>query len=286
MKETNVRRAIIDALNTTVPKSYRRAQGGTSGIGHTNYKATNQPRKILAQLRTIYGHLSPGKKETNDNRFKTPWNHANKTIKDYFNCLKECYVAALWTKLAYTIEQLMDKVITSVQLTGLYPMALLEWNGFKEDNKTWPELKLHFTEAYDLLITIGGGTAQFAGYHGANVTVDDDEDSLTTITNTITNMHLSNNANAQAIHDNMASQYNNRNTRTTRSHRPIGTHGPWARRRPTYITGPQQCYVVLTTTTPTTTPPSQIAYNMQQPIPAPPPIMGTPQQMLPYGRSG
>mmetsp|Transcript_29745 Transcript_29745/g.64078 ORF Transcript_29745/g.64078 Transcript_29745/m.64078 type:complete len:236 (+) Transcript_29745:251-958(+) len=151
--ETNVQRAIINALNTAVPKSYRCAQGGTFGIGHTNYKAMTQPRDILAQLQNLYGRPSPGEKETNNNRFKLAWDHANKTIEDYFHRLEECYVTALCAKPAYTTEQLIDKTIMSIQLTGLYPTALLEWNRFKNDNKTWLELKLHFTEAYNLLIT-------------------------------------------------------------------------------------------------------------------------------------
>lgn len=99
---------------------------------------------------------------------------------------------------------MIDKAVTSVQLTGLYPTALLEWNGFTEENKTWPGLKTHFTEAYDLLLTTGGGTTGAAGYQGANHTTEDDDDSITSITASITNMHIANNANAQAINDNMS----------------------------------------------------------------------------------
>ena len=111
---------------------------------------------------------------------------------------------ALRAKPAYTMEQLIDKAITSVQLTGLYPTALLEWNAFDVPNQTWPMLKAHFTEAYDLLLTTGGGTAAQAGYHGANNTCDDDDDSLASINTSITNMQLANNANAQVLNDNVS----------------------------------------------------------------------------------
>jgi hypothetical protein len=135
-----------------------------------------------------------------------PWKHGTETIKEIFNCLKECYVIALRAKPAYTVEQLIDKAVTSVQLTGLYPTALLEWNGFAEENKTWPELKLHFTEAYDLLLITRGGTAGAAGYHSANTTTtEEDDDSMTSITVSIANMHIANNANAQVINDNRSS---------------------------------------------------------------------------------
>ena len=93
------------------------------------------------------------------------------------------------------MEQLINKAVTSVQLTGLYPTALLEWNGFTDENKTWPELKTHITEVYDLLLTTGGGTAGTAGYHGAYNTTEDEDDSMTSITASITNIHIANNAN-------------------------------------------------------------------------------------------
>ena len=102
----------------------------------------------------IYGRPSPGEKEVNDNRFKMPWKYGTEMIEELFNRREECYVIALRAKPAYTVEQLIDKAVTSVQLTGLYPTALLEWNGFAEENKTWPEMKSHFTEVYDLLLTM------------------------------------------------------------------------------------------------------------------------------------
>ena len=278
MSETNVRRAIIDALNTAVPKSYRRAQGGTTGIGHTNYKATNQPRDILAQLRTIYGRPSPGEKEVNDNRFKMPWQHGTETIEELFNRLEECYVIALRAKPAYTVEQLVDKAVTSVQLTGLYPTALLEWNGFAEDNKTWPEMKSHFTEAYDLLLTTGGGTAGAAGYHGANYTADNDDDSMTSITASITNMHIANNANAQAINDNMSTiTAETRELRALVNQLAMMAQGQMTGQQP-----PAYQPYYQPQPPPVQPPPTQSAYNMTMP-----PTMATPpQQTQQTGRGG
>ena len=39
---------------------------------------------------------------------------------------------------------MVDKAIITIQNTGLYGTAILEWTGFDEANKTWPQLKLHF----------------------------------------------------------------------------------------------------------------------------------------------
>ena len=57
------------------------------------------------------------------------------------------------------MEQMVDKAITAIIETGLYQTAILEWNGFAEADKTWPQLRVHFTEAYDLLQRSGAGTA-------------------------------------------------------------------------------------------------------------------------------
>ena len=279
MSETNVRRAVIDALNAAVPKSYRRAQGGATGIGHTTYKATNQPREILAQLRANYGRPSPGEKEINDNRFKMPWKHGTETIEELFNRLEECYVIALRAKPAYTVEQLINKAVTSAQLTGLYPTALLEWNGFATENKTWPELKKHFTEAYDLLLTTGGGTSGSAGYHGANAaTTEEDDDSMTSITTSIANMHIANNANAQVINDNMSSiTAETRELRAMIAQLALMAQGQTTQQQqPAYPAFYQPTQPPQPLLQP---PPTQTAYNMTMPPP-----MTTPQQHT--GRGG
>jgi len=117
MSEKNVRRAVIDALNIAVPKAYRRAQGNLNGIGHVQYKATTEPRTILAQLRALYGKATPSKKLANDNRFKEPWQVGNETIEEIFGRLEECVRIALRTKPAYSVDQLIDKAETSIQLT-------------------------------------------------------------------------------------------------------------------------------------------------------------------------
>ena len=46
-------------------------------------------------------------------------------------------------KPPFTLEQMIDEAITAIQLTGLCERALLEWQDFDEQNKTWTQLKLH-----------------------------------------------------------------------------------------------------------------------------------------------
>ena len=87
---------------------------------------------------------------------------------------------------------------------GLYHLTLLEWNGFDEANQTWPELKAHYTEAYDLLQRSGAGIAGEHGYHHGNSVLDIDDDSLDSIKTSITNIHQAHNANTVAINDNIS----------------------------------------------------------------------------------
>ena len=99
------------------------------------------------------------------------------------------------------MEQMVDKAITAVMETGLYQTAILEWNNFDEANRTWPQLRVHFTEAYDLLQRSGAGTARDHGYHHGNNAIDEDDDSLGSI---MASMHQAHNANATAMNENIS----------------------------------------------------------------------------------
>ena len=79
-------------------------------------------------------------------------------------------------------EQMIDKALMAVQTTGLYPVAILEWNSFDADNQIWSKFKSHFAEACDIRLQSGGGTGNM--YHGAADAYDttDDNDSVGSIT--------------------------------------------------------------------------------------------------------
>ena len=259
--QQNMKRAIIDTLNRVVPKAYRRLPG--NGIGVAKYKVSNDPRDILRGLRDRYGQMTPDEKRTNDARFAAGWNHANETIEEFFDRLEDCYSNSIRNPPPYTMDQLVYNAKTAIQETGLYSMAILEWNGFDPANQNWGELKTHFTEAYDLHLRSAGGTARQAGYHGVN-NAEEDDDSINSIQNSIANIQLANNANAQQMNDNISAM-----TEETRQLRAL-------------INAQQQQLAMLAQaqtmqppTMPTFIQPMQTAYNMQPPpyVPtqAPPP---------------
>ena len=53
---------------------------------------------------------------------------------------------------------MINKAHIGVQQTDLYEL-ILKWNGFDPVNKTWPDFKAHFGEAYDTCLRLGAGTA-------------------------------------------------------------------------------------------------------------------------------
>jgi hypothetical protein len=72
---------------------------------------------------------------------------------------------------------------------------MLEWTGFEEADKTWQQLKLHFEEAYELCLAAGQGTSAFHGYVNSAEGAVDDDNSITTIQESLNSIHMANNAN-------------------------------------------------------------------------------------------
>ena len=101
-------------------------------------------------------------------------------------------------KPAYTQEQMIDKALTAIQYTGLYPTAILEYQAFPTENKNWAEFKNNFAEAY--MIRLQSGQSGGDPYHGAvNSYENYDNDSITTLHNTLANLTHASNANTTEL---------------------------------------------------------------------------------------
>jgi hypothetical protein len=110
-------------------------------------------------------------------------------------------VAAIIAMPPFTLDQMMNRAIMSIQLTGLYSQALIEWNAIAPATRTWDLLKSHFTTAYITRLTSGTGTMATNGYHGAANAIDAD-DTLnnieTTLNHELSNLQSANNAHHQS----------------------------------------------------------------------------------------
>ena len=103
------------------------------------------------------------------------------------------------------MNQMIDKAHIAVQHTGLYELAILEGNGFDPANKTWPEFKAHFGDAYDPCLGSGAGTTNTNGYHGtANAASVANGDSLSLMRESFSAIQVANSANFQVGNDNMS----------------------------------------------------------------------------------
>lgn len=196
--QQNIRRAVNDALNVAIPNAFRRPIGNQ--LGTKVFTVRDNPRQILQELRTKYGTSTPNDKANNDRQFNAQWD-ANEPIEALFDRLEDCYVFSILAKPPYTMEQLIDKAIIAIQRTGLYETALLEWAGFDEANKTWQQLKLHFEEAYEIRLASGQGTAVFHGY--VNNAEAEDDDSISTIQESLNTIHLANSANYASLQEHL-----------------------------------------------------------------------------------
>ena len=76
------------------------------------------------------------KKETHESKWSAQWNPSN-PIEELFDCLEECYVIAIVALLQYTMKQMTDKDLATVQQTGPYKLFILKWNGFNAGQKTY-----------------------------------------------------------------------------------------------------------------------------------------------------
>ena len=137
----NVNRAIISGLNLTAPRTYKRAAVGA--VGTHNYRFTDDPKVILQGLQDNYGQMTPTEKTKMEADWSAAWN-PSEPIEILFDQLEDCYVLSVAAKPEYTQDQMIDKAITAIQRTGLYPTAILEYQAFATENKNWAEFKNHF----------------------------------------------------------------------------------------------------------------------------------------------
>ena len=195
-------RAIIAALNVAVPKAFKRGTTAVGGalIGASAYHSNHDPRTILLSLRTTYGIPLPAERNANEALFSAPWN-TMEPIETYFDLLEDCFVPAIIASPPYTMEQMMTRAIMSIQLTGLYSQALIDWQHVLPAGQTWDALKLHFDRAYIACEQSGTGTTAANGYHtAANAIANNDalNNIETTLNHELANLHVANNANHQS----------------------------------------------------------------------------------------
>ena len=102
--------------------------------------------------------MTPQEKTAMERRWLAGWD-TNGPLENFFDRLEDCFVMSITQPPPYTSEQMIEKAKTAIQTTGLFPTAVLEWNGFLPGNQSWPEFKSHFQDAYEVHLQSRGGSA-------------------------------------------------------------------------------------------------------------------------------
>ena len=92
---------------------------------------------------------------------------------------------------------MIDKALTAIKRTVLYPIAILEYQAFATENKNRGEFKTHFAEAY--MVCLKSGQSGGNPYHGAAKAYAYEKDSIATLHNTLTNLTHASNANTSEL---------------------------------------------------------------------------------------
>ena len=93
---------------------------------------------------------------------------------------------------------MIDKAVVAIQATGLFEAAMKKWHALAATDQHWLDIKEHFGSAFDVWLTSGAGTGASQGYHGANMSYDDDDrintisEKLTEQVNNVTRAHTAN----------------------------------------------------------------------------------------------
>ena len=116
--------------------------------------------------------------------------------------LEQLYIQSVVAEVPCTQVQMLEQALDKIKKMGLFTNSVKEWNTRNPNDKNWRNMKTHFIRACDAHLE-SGPTTNTAGYHGAAATLSDDN-SLGSITNSITQMNMANNANIRAMNESMS----------------------------------------------------------------------------------
>ncbi len=138
--------AVIAALNIAVPDDFKSGGAATNG-----WSGDMAARDIIANLKEAYGKPGPADKAKIEAIFMKPYN-PSRPIESMLKELETARMMSILAKIPYTMEQLLDKALTKIQVTNQFRNALVDWATYvAEDtinNNNWIDFKDHFIQAY------------------------------------------------------------------------------------------------------------------------------------------
>jgi hypothetical protein len=199
--EQNVDRAVIAALDTSIPDDFK-----SGGMATNGWSGNINAREIIANLKDKYGTPGPADKAKIEAIYMKPYN-PSRPIESMFKELETARMMSILAHVPYSDAQILDKALTKIQVTNQYRNALVDWALLVAENATnnnWDDFKDHFIQAYTA--NQAALTVTHGGYHGAANTTEEylDDDSLESIQASLASLQMANNATAQATNDQLS----------------------------------------------------------------------------------
>jgi hypothetical protein len=191
--EQNVDRAVIAALELSIPDDFK-----SGGVATNGWSGNINAREIIANLKDKYGTPGPADKAKIEAIYMKPYN-PSRPFESMFKELGTARMMSILAHVPYRDAQILDKALTKIQVTD-WALSVAE----DANNNNWDAFKDHFIQAYTanqaaLAVTHGG-------YHGAANTTEDypGDDSLESIQASLLSLQMANNASAQATNDQLS----------------------------------------------------------------------------------
>ena len=193
----NVDNALKQQLTSAVSRMYIKAMANRM-LGFANVSA----RQLLQHLTRTYGKLTPGQLDANDKEFKKDYD-TNDPIENLYEQIENTTDTADEADVPYSQQQILNNALNILTRTGMFLDSVRTWKRRPIIEHTWPNFKIHFTDAADELLETRR-TAQEMGYnqHQANnAEVEAQEDDVAATADALINLASATQADRQMLAD-------------------------------------------------------------------------------------
>lgn len=134
-------------------------------VGYQNVSA----REMIQHLYLNYGVITPAELDENDARMREPFD-STKPIEELFEQIEDATDYADAAGAPYNNAQVISRAYVLVLKTGEYNDACRDWRKRPEQEKTWDQFKIDFTEAHRDILT--NRTVQPNPFHEAHAVIE------------------------------------------------------------------------------------------------------------------
>ena len=193
----NIYRAIFNVLDTKIDDAFK--VGTTPGQTWTSAMSITD---ILTQLTNTYGKPNASILFVNNATFSQQYDPRDPP-EMLFKRLEECQEVAILGDQPYTAVQLLNTATHLLETCGHYTLEFQQWDAKPPAEKTYANLKTFIQEAYTGRLNRGGNTTSAqAGFTTINY-VEDDDDTVATLTEHVASLAATSQHNTETANSNV-----------------------------------------------------------------------------------